>query len=112
MTTNPINTNQIIKFPNTPSIDISLGLKHCNNNKALYFKILNNFVTRYQAINLKDIQAEELKRTLHSLKGLSATLGMVKLTNILSELENSYETTKINAFSLELQQITQSILNI
>jgi len=111
MTTNTLNTNQTIKFPNTPSIDITLGLKHCNNNQPLYFKILNSFVKRYQHINLNEISSEDLKRTLHSLKGLSATLGMVTLTQIITELEISFDTTKINSFSLELKQITQSILS-
>jgi len=110
MTTNTLNETLAIKFPNTPSIDISLGLKHCNSNKALYFKILNNFVKRYGTINLNEVEADDLARTLHSLKGLSSTLGMVKLSEILSELEVSFHTTKINSFSLELSHITQSIM--
>jgi len=112
MTTNTLNTNQTIKFPNTPSIDIVLGLKHCNNNQPLYSKILNSFVKRYQNINLNKISTEELPRTLHSLKGLSATLGMVLLTEIITELEFSLDKTKIHSFSLEMKNITQSILNI
>jgi len=112
MTTNTLNTNQTIKFPNTPSIDIVLGLKHCNNNHPLYFKILNSFVKRYQNINLREISSEDLPRTLHSLKGLSATLGMVSLTEIITELEYSLDTTRINNFSLEMRTITQSIMNI
>jgi len=112
MTTNTLTNNQTIKFPNTPSIDIVLGLKHCNNNQPLYFKILNSFVKRYQNINLYDISAEELPRTLHSLKGLASTLGMVNLSHIVSDLESSLDKTKINSFSLEMDRITQSILSI
>jgi len=111
MTTNTLNKTAEIKFPNTSSIDISLGLKHCNNNKALYFKILNNFVKRYGSIDLTEIDSDDLARTLHSLKGLSSTLGMVKLSEILNELEDSFDITKINSFTSELNSITQSIMN-
>jgi len=112
MTTQTTNSTPTIKFPNTASINISLGLKHCNNNKALYFKVLNNFVKRYRNINLNEIHPDELARTLHSLKGLSLTLGMSTLAEILRELEVSFNTTKINSFSLELESISQSIMNI
>ena len=112
MTTNTFNSNPAIKFPNSPSIDISLGLKHCNQNPALYFKILNNFVKRYGTIDLNEIHPDELARTLHSLKGLSLTLGMETLAEILSELETSFNSTKINSFTQELNSITYSIINI
>jgi len=111
MTTNMHNAPQTIKFPNTTSIDIALGLKHCNNNHPLYFKVLNNFVKRYQSINLNEIPAEDLSRTLHSLKGLSATLGMTTLSQIIYELEISFDKIKINSFSQELYRVTESILN-
>ena len=101
-----------IKFPNTPSIDIMLGLKHCNNKQALYFKVLNNFVQRYQSLQLNEIKSDERERTLHSLKGLTATLGMTNLSQLASDLEHSFESIKVNAFSQELREICQEILNI
>jgi len=101
-----------IKFPNTPSIDIMLGLKHCNNKQALYSKVLKNFVTRYQSLQLNEIESNERARTLHSLKGLTATLGMTTLSQLASELEHSFENIKINSFSQELMLVCQSILNI
>ena len=103
---------QKIKFPNTPSIDIVVGIKHCNNNQALYLKVLSSFVKRYQSIELNEIKNDERARTLHSLKGLTATLGMTTLSKITSDLEYSFENIKINAFSEELRDICQSILNI
>jgi len=101
-----------IKFPNTPSIDIRLGLKHCNNKQALYFKVLNNFVKRYQSLQLDEIKSDERARTLHSLKGLTATLGMTTLSQLANDLEHSFESIKINIFSQELKHVCQSILNI
>jgi len=110
MTTLHYQNELPIKLPNTASIDISLGLKHCNQNRALYFKILNSFVRRYQHINL--YQLEDRQRTLHSLKGLSATLGMSALNKIIMQLENSFEVIYINHFEQELNKVVKNIINI
>ena len=110
MTTLQYQNEHSIQLPNTNSIDTSLGLKHCNQNRALYFKILNSFVKRYQHINLHQI--EDRERTLHSLKGLSATLGMNNLNRTITQLEESFEPTYINNFKQELNTIVDKIINI
>jgi len=101
--------NKLVELPNTLSINVTLGLKHCNKNKALYYKVLNNFVKRYQDIDLNSLKEEELIRTIHSLKGLSATLGMTQLSEILSELESTNSKTIINKFENELKIVCQAI---
>jgi len=101
-----------ITLPNTPLINITLGLKHCNQNRALYHKILNRFVIRYQNINLQETKEEERGRTLHSLKGLAATLGMVSLAQILSKLELSFTETLIHKFTQELNEIVKNIIKL
>jgi len=110
MTTLQYQNELPIKLPKTDSIDTTLGLKHCNQNRALYFKILNSFVKRYQHINLHQI--EDRERILHSLKGLSATLGMNTLNQTIIELEESFEPTYINNFEHELSTIVKEIINI
>jgi len=104
------NQDTMIKLPNSKSIDIVLGLKHCNQNRALYFKILNSFVKRYQHLNLEEV--EDKARTLHSLKGLTATLGMTGLNQTLRELEETFNPILINSFKHELSQIVDDIVNI
>ena len=110
MTTQNGQQKLSIKLPNTPYINTTLGLKHCNNNHSLYFKILNNFVKRYQHINLNEL--EDRKRTLHSLKGITATLGMTTLTEQLIELETSFNSTYVNYFQHDLKQVVSKIINI
>ena len=99
-----------IKLPNTPYIDTTLGLKYCNNKPSLYFKILNNFVKRYQHINLHEV--EDRKRTIHSLKGITATLGMVTLNEQLGELEISFNSTIINHFQQDLVKVIEEIIKL
>ena len=95
-------------LPNTPYIDTDLGLKYCNNNYSLYIKILNNFVKRYQHLNLNEV--EDRKRTIHSLKGITATLGMTTLTEHLTELETSFNSTIINHFQHDLLKVIKEIV--
>lgn len=102
----------MIKLPHTPNIDITLGLKHCNQNRALYLKILKSFVKRYQNLNLNELEEKERDRTLHSLKGLTATLGMVKLNQLLREIEESFNPIVINNFQQLLSQTIMDIISI
>ena len=108
MTTQNREHKTAIELPNTPYIDIDLGLKHCNNNRNLYIKILDNFVKRYQDINLHEVK--DKKRTIHSLKGITATLGMTSLSESLVELENSYNPIAINYFQQELLKVIREII--
>ena len=108
-TKNRDNTTEV-KLPNTPYIDTALGLKYCNNNRTLYFKILNNFVKRYQNLNL--LEVEDRKRTIHSLKGITATLGMTSLYKQLIELEKSFNLTLANHFQQELFNTVNEIVKL
>ena len=99
-----------IQLPNTPYIDIVTGLKHCNHNRSLYCRVLNNFVKRYQNLDLNHL--EDKKRTLHSLKGITATLGMTSLSTQLASLEKSFDSHIINHFTQDLQKVVESIINM
>jgi PleD family two-component response regulator len=80
--------NQEIQLPTFTHIDTRTGLKYLNGNKSLYLKILNNFLLRYKDIHLLDYTYNEVQDIIHSVKGLSATLGMTSLAQISMELNN------------------------
>jgi len=98
-----------IKLLNASYINTQIGLKHFNNNKNLYIKILNSFNQRYENLNLYDLKEEELERTLHTMRGLSATLGMEILATHLEELAEKLEEKKINIFNQQLRDIVNNI---
>lgn len=110
MTTTQNTQEPTIQLPSTPYIDIVAGLKHCNHNHSLYCKVLHNFVKRYQHIDLNTI--EDKKRTLHSLKGITATLGMTSLSTQLASLEKSFDSNIIDNFKQDLKEVVESILDI
>jgi len=111
MTTNT-NNNIKLQLLNSPSIDTDLGLKYFNNNSTLYLKILNRFVERNNTLNLNTLNSDELRTTLHTLKGLSSTLGMLPLTSIIKQIENKSDKILINDFTQELSEIINNIKNI
>jgi len=94
-----------LKLPSSPYINTDIGLKYLNNNKKLYHKVLNNFLLRYETLDIEILNEEEFKSTMHTLKGLSATLGMESLTDLAQTLYTSQCEEKCNEFSLLLKLI-------
>ena len=111
MTTN-ISNNIKLELLNSSSINTNLGLEYFNNNSNLYIKILNRFIERNETLNLNHLNHEELKNTLHTLKGLTSTLGMVPLTTIIKQIEKESDTILINDFTQEINDIIKSIKEI
>ena len=75
------------QIPNFKYINTEIGLKFLNSNEKLYIKILKSFLDRYEHIEITSLTMEELKSVVHTIKGLSATLGMEKIHELcLSEL--------------------------
>lgn len=112
MTENNICNNIKLNLLNSPSIHTNTGLKHFNNNSSLYIKILTRFVERNETLNLNHLNEEELKNTLHTLKGLTSTLGMMPLTHTIQKIEKESDKILINNFTQELSEIISNIKNI
>ncbi len=68
-------------------INSDIGLKYLNGNISLYLNILNNFFKRYKDLELINLRKEELYNTIHSIKGLSSTLGMTHLEQITTQIQ-------------------------
>lgn len=82
-----IKTSDEIKFPDFKHIDVNIGLTHMANNRKLYVKIMNSFYNSYKDFTLDDLNQEEKKIALHTLKGLSANIGAIDLNNIVKDME-------------------------
>ena len=92
-----------IELPKLNGIDISLGLKRCAGKKDLYRNMLFGFRKEYDnyeevisnALDRDDL--EYLHRYIHSLKGLSGTIGAVELFNEVSFLNIELKKEDMNA---------------
>lgn len=105
----------------TGVLDINQGLRHCNNDPAIYTAVLQQFLLQYRdGINTTTWLAdpEQAKIELHTLKGLCATIGALPLSALAAhsfqhwtELTVDDATDELQQLSLELQQLIQAIDN-
>ena len=104
------NDNTII--PNFISIDSTLGLKHMNDNKKLYLSVLVNFYKTYKDLMLEELNDNDLKVTLHTVKGLSANIGAINLHKISKILDNTINKNLFSKFYDELNLVLEDLKNI
>ena len=99
-------------LPNSKYININLGLKYLNGNKKLYLKILNSFLERYKSFDINSIKDDEFKNEMHTLKGLSSTLGMESLSTLAKNLHNEQSKELLLDFSKTLKCIITDLSTI
>ncbi len=99
-----------IELPYFKNIDTDIGLKYLNHNKKLYLKILNNFLNRYRDLKIDRLKDSEQKDTIHSIKGLSSTLGMINLSKITTAIHNSKNIESFKEFSKELSIVINELI--
>jgi len=97
-----------IEIPKFETFDRSYGLKLVMGMKGPYLKILKGLV-KYKYINYDEMDEEEFKRTMHSLKGLSASVGALDLSNLALEVENSLDETLFLELKQKLNIIVEEI---
>jgi len=101
-----------IDIPNFINIDTKTGLSHMGGNKKLYLKILNDFHHNYDDLKLENFNEIELKRTLHTLKGLTANIGAKKLSDISKEIEKTLDKKLFTLFYDELYKVIDELKHI
>ncbi len=97
------------KLPNFKTFSTAVGLSYCGGSDTLYVDILHNFRTQYYGINFETMQEEELKRTVHTLKGHANTIGANRLYLATVAFEKSLEPTKLHLLYLELHSVIEEI---
>ncbi len=100
---------ELINIPDFINIDTASGLKHLAGNKELYLKILNDFLYNYKDIHLDNLEDDEFKRMIHTIKGLSANIGAGVLFSITKKLDESQDTTLIPQFYAEFTKVINEL---
>ncbi|NCA70252.1 MAG: response regulator [Sphingobacteriia bacterium] len=90
------------------TLDTAAGLAYMSGDQRLYERILVGFATSFRDLRLHP-QAPDARRTLHSIKGLSATLGAVRLHQLALALESSWDAAALDAFHGELDGVVAEI---
>ena len=75
-------------------LDVERAQKRMGDNAAVFFSILDAFVRDavlvpdQLAAQLANAQQEDVVRTLHTIKGLAATVGATRLADVAAQLES------------------------
>jgi len=108
---NMFENKKIVELPNFTSIDTQIGLSFVAKNKELYLTLLNNFYHNYKDLQIGDLKDKELQLTIHTIKGLSFTLGMNSLGVIAQRIEKQNESIVYTKFQEELSKILEELKN-
>ena len=103
------NEQDNIDLPEFKYIDSEIGLKHLAGNKKLYMKILKDFYADYKNLKLEDLKDEDLKRKIHTLKGLSANIGAKELYNITKEIDETKNKFLYNKLYSKLKLVLDEL---
>ncbi len=96
-------------IPEFIHIDTKLGLSHMAESGPLYLKILNDFKTKYKDLDLEQLNNETFKRTVHTIKGLSANIGATNLCNIVKEINDTTNKKLLDEFRVELKCVIDEL---
>jgi HPt (histidine-containing phosphotransfer) domain-containing protein len=97
-------------LPKFKYINSDIGLKFLNFNQKLYIKILNSFLERYEHLDILALESEELNDVIHTIKGLSATLGMEQLYGLtILELTNDLREELKESLALVITELKSEL---
>jgi len=102
------NTEEL-EIPNFDSLDTTLGLRYFSNNTKLYMQIVHTFYDDYMYFTLDGLNDGEFKRVLHTLKGLSKSIGAIALYSVVKELEETNDKILIDVLYSELRTVLDEI---
>jgi len=96
-------------IPTLNSIDTIKGLEYLAGNEKLYLKLLHNFKKDYENLEIDALDEESFRRTIHTIKGLSANIGAMALHTQAKSLEETKDEAHIDAFTQELHSVIEEL---
>lgn len=102
------------QLPDGGLINTAAGLAYLSGDQVLYKKLLGDFAREYKdvAARLRDIiqeTPEEAKRLIHTIKGLSASLGAAQLNHAAAQLDANLDLSLLPPFTKAIEAVVQEI---
>lgn len=105
---------------NVDGLDVRVGLRYLAGKAGLYISLLQKFVENYAGLpdDIRRFAAsgewDEVDRRVHSVKGLSGSMGAYRVHSMAESLENSLKNGKRNMETIEhfAEQLQQLHLNL
>lgn len=105
---NKIENNNKSSIPNFENLDTEYGLKLVMDMEDTYIKIVKGLLN-YKNLNYETLDGEEFKRTMHSIKGLSASAGALEISKMAEEIEKSSNKELLPLFISKLNTVIEEI---
>jgi len=103
-----IEKENIDSLPQFENLDKDYALKLVLGNENS-FKIVLNGILKYKDIKFEDMIDEDFKRTMHSIKGISASAGALKLSELARQIEQTLNKDLLSDFYEELNKVVDEI---
>ncbi len=97
------------EIPQLQHLDTQAGVARLAGNTQLYSKIVKDFVTNYKGIDLEGMDEDSFKRTVHTIKGLSANIGADALHEITVKVDRTLDRTLLPEFYERLLEVCEEI---
>ena len=98
-----------LDIPQFKSINSDIALSYLNNDNELYIKILKNFYNNYRNLDINSLTNEQMVIELHTLKGLSATIGADALHKCIQEFDISTKHNSNELLQNNLNQVLEEL---
>jgi len=102
------DNNSKSSIPNFVNLDTNYGLKLVMGMEDTYIRIIKGLLN-YKNINYETLDEEEFKRTMHSIKGLSASAGALEISKMAEEIEKSLNKELLPLFISKLNTVIDEI---
>ncbi len=96
------------ELPEFESFDKEYALKLVMGKKSAFMQILKG-IKQFKDMKFSSLEDEEFQRTMHTVKGLSASLGAFRLKELSKEIEQSLDRSILPQFTEELYRIIGEI---
>ncbi len=98
--------NIVQELPNFKHLDITKVIPIFIESLETFEKISNSFLKKYKDFS---IEFESFERDMHTLKGISATIGAFTLSNLAQELEKKYDNELLIKLKNELNFVCSEL---
>ena len=95
-------------FPEFTTLDTKFGLGLVLDNQQIYTQILKGML-KYKNVNYDELNDEEFKRTMHSIKGLSASAGAGAISEKAKLIEQTLNRDLLADFVEALNEVITEI---
>ncbi|MEF1305993.1 Hpt domain-containing protein, partial [Vibrio owensii] len=84
-----------------PELNIEQGIRVTAGNSTLYLSVLQKFAHQYKSFSFDEMNTSEVDRAIHTIKGLSGSVGLKQIQALCTRLEKENVSAKDKALLVQ-----------